>query len=206
MVAYTRDEIISATELARNVSATLNSLVNQEKEKIAIMKNNKIETVMISIDEYERLKEADEYMKKNFKNMKRQYAEEILKYTYPVFIQKIENDKPELIATSIIINLDNKFYLVTAAHVVNDVINAKSSFFIGANNSIVSTDCEICYSVANNDTGKDNFDIGFFELDKKFIEDNKIISFNVNEKSVAGNPKSRNRNFPTERNRKSRLL
>jgi PHD/YefM family antitoxin component YafN of YafNO toxin-antitoxin module len=65
MVAYTRDEIISATDLARNVSATLNSLSNHEKEKIAISKNNKIETVMISIDEYERLKEADEYMKKN---------------------------------------------------------------------------------------------------------------------------------------------
>jgi len=65
MVAYTRDEIISATDLARNVSSTLSSLVNHEKEKIAIMKNNKIETVMISIDEYERLKEADEYLKKN---------------------------------------------------------------------------------------------------------------------------------------------
>jgi PHD/YefM family antitoxin component YafN of YafNO toxin-antitoxin module len=65
MVAYTRDEIISATDLARNVSATLSSLTNQEKEKVAIMKNNKIETVMISIDEYEKLKEADEYMKKN---------------------------------------------------------------------------------------------------------------------------------------------
>ena len=65
MVAYTRDEIISATDLARNVSATLSSLANDEKEKIAIMKNNKIETVMISIEEYERLKEADEYMKKS---------------------------------------------------------------------------------------------------------------------------------------------
>ena len=59
MVAYTRDEIISATDLARNVSGTLSSLTNQEKEKIAIMKNNKIENVMISIDEYERLKEVD---------------------------------------------------------------------------------------------------------------------------------------------------
>ena len=59
MVAYTRDEIISATDLARNVSGTLSSLSNQEKEKIAIMKNNKIEAVMISINEYERLKETD---------------------------------------------------------------------------------------------------------------------------------------------------
>ena len=65
MVAYTRDEIISVTDLARNVSATLNSLTSHEKEKVAIMKNNKIETVMISIYEYEKLKEADEYMKKN---------------------------------------------------------------------------------------------------------------------------------------------
>ena len=65
MIAYTRDEIISATDLARNVSATLSSLVNKEKEKIAISKNNKIETVIISIDEYERLKEADEIMNKN---------------------------------------------------------------------------------------------------------------------------------------------
>jgi len=38
---------------------------NERKEKIAISKNNKIETVIISIDEYERLKEAEEYMKKN---------------------------------------------------------------------------------------------------------------------------------------------
>jgi len=62
MIAYTRDEIISATDLARNVSATLSSLVNQEKEKIAISKNNKIETVMIDIEEYERLKESYELM------------------------------------------------------------------------------------------------------------------------------------------------
>ena len=37
----------------------------REKEKIAISKNNKIETVIISIYEYERLKEAEKYMKKN---------------------------------------------------------------------------------------------------------------------------------------------
>ena len=65
MVAYTRDEIISATDLVKNVSTTLNSLTKQKKEKIAISKNNKIETVIISIDEYERLKEADESLKKS---------------------------------------------------------------------------------------------------------------------------------------------
>ncbi len=62
MVAYTRDEIISATDLARNVSATLRSIVKHTKEKVAIMKNNKLEAVIIDIDEYERLKEAYELM------------------------------------------------------------------------------------------------------------------------------------------------
>ena len=62
MVAYTRDEIISATDLARNVSATLNNVVKHVQEKIAISKNNKLEAVIIDIEEYERLKEAYELM------------------------------------------------------------------------------------------------------------------------------------------------
>ncbi len=62
MVAYTRDEIISATDLARNVSATLSSIVKHTKEKVAIMKNNKLEAVIIDIEEYERLKESYELM------------------------------------------------------------------------------------------------------------------------------------------------
>ena len=62
MVAYSRDEIISVTDLARNISSTLNSIVKQTKEKIAISKNNKLEAVIIDIEEYERLKEAYEMM------------------------------------------------------------------------------------------------------------------------------------------------
>ncbi len=62
MVAYRRDEIISATELARNVSKTLNSITRHEKEKIAISKNNRLEAVVIGIEEYERLKEAHDLM------------------------------------------------------------------------------------------------------------------------------------------------
>jgi len=60
MVSYTRDEIISITDLARNISSTINSITNDEKEKIAISKNNKLEAVIIDIEEYERLKKAYE--------------------------------------------------------------------------------------------------------------------------------------------------
>ena len=62
MVAYTRDEIISVTDLARNVSTTLASITRRTKEKIAISKNNKLEAVIIDIDEYERLRAAYEVM------------------------------------------------------------------------------------------------------------------------------------------------
>ncbi len=62
MIAYRRDEIISITELARNLSTSINSLINYSKEKLAISKNNKLEAVIISIEEYEKMKEAYEYM------------------------------------------------------------------------------------------------------------------------------------------------
>lgn len=57
MIAYTRDEIIPATEVARNFSSVFKSLVDGAKEKIAIAKNNKLELVVLPIKEYERLKD-----------------------------------------------------------------------------------------------------------------------------------------------------
>jgi PHD/YefM family antitoxin component YafN of YafNO toxin-antitoxin module len=62
MVAYTRDEIISVSELARNLSTSLSSLLDYSREKLAISKNNKLEAVIIPIEEYERMKEAYEYV------------------------------------------------------------------------------------------------------------------------------------------------
>lgn len=57
MIAYTRDEIIPATEVARNFSSVFKSLVDGAKERIAIAKNNKLELVVLPIEEYERLKD-----------------------------------------------------------------------------------------------------------------------------------------------------
>ncbi|MEA3228018.1 MAG: type II toxin-antitoxin system prevent-host-death family antitoxin [Campylobacterota bacterium] len=58
MVAYTRDEIISVSDMARGFSNVLGNIIDHTKEKIAISKNNKLEAVIVSIDEYEKLKEA----------------------------------------------------------------------------------------------------------------------------------------------------
>jgi PHD/YefM family antitoxin component YafN of YafNO toxin-antitoxin module len=58
MIAYTRDEIISVSDITRSFSSVLGNILNKTKEKIAISKNNKLEAVIVNIDEYEKLKEA----------------------------------------------------------------------------------------------------------------------------------------------------
>ncbi len=60
MVSYSRDEIISASDMARGFSNVLKDIMNHTKERFAISKNNKIEAVVLQIDEYERLQEAYE--------------------------------------------------------------------------------------------------------------------------------------------------
>ena len=58
MVAYARDEIISVSDIARSFSNVLGNIIDHTKEKIAISKNNKLEAVILNIEEYEKLKEA----------------------------------------------------------------------------------------------------------------------------------------------------
>ena len=58
MVTYSRDEIISASDIARGFSTVLKELMTHTKERMAISKNNKLEAVVLPIDEYERLQEA----------------------------------------------------------------------------------------------------------------------------------------------------
>ncbi|MGZ8546625.1 MAG: type II toxin-antitoxin system Phd/YefM family antitoxin [Sulfuricurvum sp.] len=57
MIAYSRDEMVSVTELLKTLRQTLDKIAHHSVEKIAVMKNNRPEAVMLSIDEYERIKE-----------------------------------------------------------------------------------------------------------------------------------------------------
>ena len=58
MVAYKRDEIVSVSDISRSFSTILNSIVDKSKEKFAISKNNKLEAVILDIEEYEKLQNA----------------------------------------------------------------------------------------------------------------------------------------------------
>lgn len=62
MVAYKRDEIVSVSDISRSFSNILNSIANKSKERFAISKNNKLEAVIIDIEEYEKLKNAYDMM------------------------------------------------------------------------------------------------------------------------------------------------
>ena len=62
MVAYKREEIVSASDVARGFSTILNSIIDKSKDKFAISKNNKLEAVILDIAEYEKLKNAYDLM------------------------------------------------------------------------------------------------------------------------------------------------
>ncbi|WP_442867895.1 MULTISPECIES: prevent-host-death protein [unclassified Campylobacter] len=63
MFMLNKDEIYTATEMARNFSSILKKLNSQEIKKAMIVKNNKFEAVMLSMSEYERLEKAVELLK-----------------------------------------------------------------------------------------------------------------------------------------------
>lgn len=61
MVAFTRKEVISATQVVRQFSEIISSLNNHQREKVAIIKNNEMQAVILPIEEYEILKEQAEF-------------------------------------------------------------------------------------------------------------------------------------------------
>lgn len=61
MITFTRNEIVSATQFVRQFATFLKRITESKQEKIAIIKNNEMQAVFITIDEYERLKAIEEY-------------------------------------------------------------------------------------------------------------------------------------------------
>jgi len=55
MVAYSQDELVSSTDISKQFGYYLSNVSNGVVEKLAILKNNKIEAVMIPTAMYESL-------------------------------------------------------------------------------------------------------------------------------------------------------
>ena len=62
MTTYTTNELIPSSEFAKRFGTYLSQITSSSIDKLAILKNNKVEAVLISKDDYERMHEALEYI------------------------------------------------------------------------------------------------------------------------------------------------
>jgi len=76
MVAYKPNELMSSTDIAKNFGAVLSKLANHEVDKIGVLKNNKLDFVLMRNDELEIMIEQ-EIQQRQFKADKRMVARQV---------------------------------------------------------------------------------------------------------------------------------
>lgn len=65
MTYYATNELISSSDFAKKFGTYLSQITNSTVEKLAILKNNRVEAVVISKDEYEKMNEALKQLEAN---------------------------------------------------------------------------------------------------------------------------------------------
>ena len=60
MVNYTEQELFSITDFTKKISSLLKDVNSNTLEKIGVLKNNRLEAVVLSTAEYARLKQIEE--------------------------------------------------------------------------------------------------------------------------------------------------
>ncbi len=58
MITYATNELIPSSEFAKKFGSYLSQIKESTIDKIAVLKNNKVEAVLVSKDDYERMSEA----------------------------------------------------------------------------------------------------------------------------------------------------
>ena len=62
MVAYTKEETVGITELSKSLGNYIDKVISFPLNKLAIIRRNKMEAVIVPIEEYERMKAASDYL------------------------------------------------------------------------------------------------------------------------------------------------
>ncbi len=57
-VAYKKEEILSASRVARSFGKVLTDLKTQHRRRVVVLKNNQVEAVIVPVDDYEKMAEA----------------------------------------------------------------------------------------------------------------------------------------------------
>jgi conserved domain protein len=71
LATFSKDEIITATEVVRNFSTILSKVGKAQMKRVVIVKNNKFEAVLLNMAEYERLCEAVEVLESIYSSRKK---------------------------------------------------------------------------------------------------------------------------------------
>lgn len=79
MTTYTKDELVGVTEFGKSMGAFLDKVVSNPMNKIALVRRNKPEAVILPIETYESLQELSEYL---------EYKE-----IYDIIQERVENRK-----------------------------------------------------------------------------------------------------------------
>ena len=62
MVTYAKNELASATEISKQFGAYMSKVNDGLVEKIGVLKNNKLNAIILSVDEYEKMSIAMELL------------------------------------------------------------------------------------------------------------------------------------------------
>ena len=65
MTGYQRSEIIASGKLAKKLGAVLSNLTSGRSKRIVISRNNKLEAVILPVDDYEQLENAAKILEHN---------------------------------------------------------------------------------------------------------------------------------------------
>ena len=65
MVKYAENELFSITTFTKQISSLLKAIKDNSLEKIGILKNNRLEVVVLSTQEYSRLKKLEQESQEN---------------------------------------------------------------------------------------------------------------------------------------------
>ena len=65
MTGYQRSEIIASGKLAKKLGAVLSNLTSGRSKRVVISRNNKLEAVILPVDDYEQLENAAKILEHN---------------------------------------------------------------------------------------------------------------------------------------------
>ena len=98
MITYAADELIPSSDFAKKFGSYLAQIKDNAIDKLAILKNNRVEAVLVSKDDYERMSEALEILENQeiYKIVKERTTKPYKTISMQDMVKKIDIDLDKL--------------------------------------------------------------------------------------------------------------